>query len=118
MPDNLLRKNNVGEPNGLNFLAIKNFIEKSTPFHLDLQPYLLAHYRAKSSFIEELARQASNWEITTWTPEIIKAFSYIERLIDCILEADETTFACDLRNHHSGAVCPNRRHLTLPDPEE
>lgn len=118
MPDNLLRKNNKGEPIGLNLLAIKNFIAKTTPFHLELQPYLLAHYRAKSSFIEELARQASNWEIVTFTPEIETALAYIEKLIDCILEADETTFACDLRNHHNGAVCPNRRHLKLPDPEE
>lgn len=118
MPENLLRKNSTGDPIGLNFEAVKTFTARTTPSHLDLQPYLLVHIRAKSTFLEELSRQASTWEFVSWTPEIIKALVYIEKLIDCILEADETTYACDLRNHRNGSICPNRANLSLPPPEE
>lgn len=118
MPENLLRKNDSGDSIGVNFQAVKNFIVKSSPFHLDLQPYLLVHFRAKATFLEELARQASNWEIITWTPDIVKALAYVEKIIDSILEADETTYACNLQNHQNGSVCPNRLNLSLPDPED
>lgn len=119
MPDNLLRTNESNEAIGLNFQAVKNFIVRTTPFHLDLQPYVLAHFRAKSTYLEELAKQASNLELVTWTPEIVNALAYIEKLIDCILETDETTYACDLRDDHQyGFICPNRVNLSLPEPEE
>lgn len=118
MPNNLLRYSEEGEPIGLNLQAVKQFVEKTTPFHSDLQPYLLVHYRAKATFLEELSQQAIPWQIVLWTIDVIKALKYIEQLIDTILEADETTYSCDLRNHRPGEICPNRQNLTLPEPEE
>lgn len=118
MPDNLLRYNASGEPIGLDIFAIENWVKQTTPFHLDLQPYLLAHYKAKTAFLEELALQSTTWQIILWTTEIVKALEYIEKLIDHILESDETTYRCDLRIHRAGEVCPNRVNLDLPDPED
>lgn len=118
MPDNLIKTNDSGEPIGINLQSVKNFIVRTTPFHLDLQPYFLVHFRAKTTFIEELAKQATSWEFTQWTPDIIRALAYIEKLIDTILESDETTYACDLRNHQIGQTCPNRANISLPEPED
>lgn len=99
MPDNLLRYNEQGEPIGLSLEAVKNFVVKTTPFHSDLLPYLLVHYRAKAAYLEELSKQTIPWQIIIWTTDVIKALAYVEKLIDSILEADETTYSCDLRNH-------------------
>lgn len=118
MPANLLRDNVEGQPIGLNLYAVEEWIHKTTPFHADLQPYLLVHFRAKATFLEELSRQATNWQIIIWTTDVIRALGYIEKLIDTILEADETMYSCDLRNHIVGEICPNRRNLSLPDPED
>lgn len=118
MPDNLLKLNLQGEPIGVDICAIKNWILKTTPHHTDVQPYLLVHYRAKTTFLEEIAKQATPWQLVIWTSDVVKALVYIETLVDKILEADETTYACDLRNHLNGEICPNRRNLSLPDPEE
>lgn len=117
MPENFLNKNGEGETNGVNYEAVKQYIVKSSPYHLDLQPYMLVHFRAKATFLEALAQQISNWEFITSTPYIVKALKYIENLIDSLLESDETTFACNLRNHHN-EICPNRADLTLPELEE
>lgn len=118
MPDNLLSTNEEGEPIGINFSAIKHWILKTTPYHTDVQPYLLVHYRAKTTFLEELSKQATSWQILLWTGDVVRALAYIETLTNCILEADETSYLCDLRNHLGNEICPNRRHLTLPDLEE
>lgn len=118
MPHNLLKYNEEGAPIGLNLAAVKNWAEKTTPHHSDLQPYLLVHYRAKAAYLEELANQTTPWQFIVWTPEVIKALSYLEKLIDCILEADETSYNCDLRNHLTGEICPNRVNLELPNPDE
>lgn len=53
-----------------------------------------------------------------WHLEIQRALKYIEKLVDAILEADETNYRCDLRIHSKGETCPNRRNIVLPDPEE
>lgn len=118
MPYHLLRYNDQRRPVGINLYQVKNFIYETTPFHADLQPYLLVHFRAKTSFLEELARQTTPWQCLIWATDILKSFEYIEKLIDTILAEDETTYSCDLRNHIAGEICPNRRNLTLPDPEE
>lgn len=118
MPSNLLRYNEDREPVGINLSAIKHWIVKATPHHTDLQPYLLVHYRAKAALLEELAKQATTWQLIIWTSDVVKALTYVETLIDGILEADETTYSCDLRQHVGHEICPNRRQLILPDPEE
>lgn len=118
MPDNLLRYDEQGAAIGLNIQAVKNFVAKTTPFHSDLIPYILVHYRARAAYLEELSKQTTPWQIVVWTSDVIKALAYLEKVVDAILEADETTYSCDLRNHRQGEICPNRRNLTLPDPEE
>lgn len=118
MPHNLLRYNGEGEPIGVNLYAVKEFVYRTTPFHIDLQPYLLIHLRAKTKFLEELAHQSTAWQIIIWSADVIRALQYVERLIDAILEEDETTYNCDLRNHPASEICPNRRNLVLPEPEE
>lgn len=118
MPNNLLKYSSSGEPIGLNISAVKNFVLQTTAHHADLRPYLLVHYKAKTTYLEELAKQLTPWQIIIWTTEVIEALTYVEKLTDCILEADETTYGCDLRNHQAGEVCPNRINLILPDPED
>lgn len=118
MPDNLLKYNSDGEAIGINVSAVKNWVVKTTPYHSDLLPYLLVHYRAKAAYLEELARQTTPWQIIIWTADVTKALIYLEQLIDCILLADETGYNCDLRHHTQLEICPNRRNLTLPDPED
>lgn len=117
MPHNLLEYSNEGEPVGINILAIKDWVAKTTPNHLDVQPYLLVHYRAKYQYLEELSRQTVPWQLVIWTAGVVKALGYLEKLIDTILETDETHYLCDLRNHQQGETCPNRVHLILPEPD-
>lgn len=115
MPDNLIQLNDSGEAIGINISAVKNWALKTTPFHTDFELYQLVHYRAKTTYLEELSRQATIRQLTHWTKEVQKALKYLELLIDSILEEDETTYKCDLRRHAPGENCPNRRHITLPD---
>lgn len=117
MPDNLLKYNQQGEPSGIDIAAVKKWAEKTTPAHADLEPYLLVHFKAKTAYLEELAKQTAPWHIIVWKQEITRALEYLEQLIDAILEADETTYNCDLRQHWAGEICPNRRNLVLPEPD-
>lgn len=115
MPDNLLKIIN-GEPVGINFSSIKNWAIKTTPPHIDLQPYLLVHHRAKTVYLEELNRHTTLWQQTVWTKEIQQALVYLEEIISTILEADETTYECTTRQHQLGETCPNRKGIKLPEP--
>lgn len=118
MPDNLLTYNEKGEPSGPNLKAIKNWAINTTPYHSDLKPYRVVHISAKAGYLEELTKQATTYHITIWSKEVDKALEYLEQVVDCILEADETSFQCDLRRHRKGERCPNRKNLVIPDPTE
>lgn len=119
MPDNLLQLNSLGESIGIDLRAVKNFILRTTPYHLDLESYLLVHYRAKTVFLEELAKQTTAYEQIIWTKQVIRALKYIEHLINRVLESDETTYNCNkpYEPHLPGIKCPNREGIDLPDPE-
>lgn len=118
MPHNLVRYNNQGEATGINLRAIAYCSLKTTPTHMDLEQYRLVHSRARTKYLEELAKQATLWQLTLWASEITKALQYLEKTIDTILEADETTYACNKSNHTPGGTCPNRRNIRFPRPEE
>lgn len=117
MPSHLLKYNEEGEPVGINIFEVKNWVIRTTPYHTDLEPYLLVHFRAKTAFLEELAKHSTVWQIIVWTVDVVEALIYLEKIIDCILEADETTYDCSLELHPIGESCPNRINIVLPEPE-
>lgn len=112
----LLKRDQTGKIIGVNQNAIKYWILDNVPHHSDLEPYVLVHTRLRHKYFDKLADQLTTEQVIHWRNEIRAAVIYLERLLDIILEHDETTYECDLRHHHNGEVCPNRAGVVLPDP--
>lgn len=112
----LINRNSIGTPTGLNLKAIKSWILDTTPYHVDLEPYTQVHLAAKTRYFSILAEQLSSEQIIQWRNQILAATIYVERLVDTILEHEETTYLCDLRTHPKGEQCPNRAGIVLPEP--
>lgn len=91
MPADLFELDDNGNPIGISFEKVKDFIKRATPFHLDLEHFYLIHYRAKLSFLEELSKQVTLYQI--------------------LLFGRETTYHSNTpyRPHMNGEICPNRR---------
>lgn len=112
----LINRNPEGNVTGINISAIKYWIYNRIPYHADLHSYLEIHVTAREQLFTELAEQLRSAEIILLQNQIKAAVIYLEQLVDIILEHDETTYECDLRNHPPGEICPNRIGVVLPNP--
>lgn len=105
-----------GNPIGIHIRGLKPWVLETVPFHADLRPYVQVHLATKTKYFSILADHLSAQQIVQWSNQIRAATVYIEKLVDHILEHDETTYLCDLIPHRKGDQCPNRIGIILPEP--
>lgn len=114
--DFLIKRDIAGNKIGIDLHAIKPWVVDQVPFHSDLEPYVLVHSRTKTLYLSALADHLTTSQVIRWTHQVQAATAYLDRLVDAILEQDETSYNCDLRTHKAGEICPNRIGLRLPNP--
>lgn len=112
----LFKYDEFGHINGINIHGIKEWTLTKIKPHADLEPYLLLHYHLHSSYCACIYTDLTEQQIQDYRRDIAIAFDYLHRLIDLILEHDETTYLCNLQC--APGHCPNRIKLeNLPDPQ-